>query len=721
LINLRNLLNEVGRRRVARVAVVYAAVAFALLEAADIVIPALGLADWTIRWVIALALLGFPLTLLLAWVYDLTPRGVVRTKPLEEEGIEVRRRAETGRPFVSAVLLLASGAMVAWAAFFAYQWSIGDSLSSSPSGVADLESLDPQRIAVLPFDDLNNTESGEVFANAIHEDILHHLAKIDSLEVISRTTLLQYKDTPMSAGEIGAELNAGSILEGSVRQQGDSIRVVTQLIDARSDRHLWTETFDRGTTNVFQVQSEIAQEIARALQVELTTEDLRELEAVPMVSGEAYEKYADAKAQWELRGNRVNALRAVQLFQEATELDPNFARGFAALSQARMWLFWNFPGAQGQALLAREALDRAIELAPNTVETRLAQGYFFFYGEGDSREALRLFREAEALKPSDADVITAIGLIHRGQGRWEEAVATFERARSLDYGSYNLIYTLGETYLRMRRFGEAERYLQLATTLAPEVTAAHRDLLRAKLASTADTVQARLYLEALPESTPAPVLSLLEADLAYYRGDYQRALDGPDPGRISRTGREIPGALPQTARPQGQGFPTTRLRSEGTRPGLGTVHERLALLYHLMGDEERRDIYADSLRMSSQADLEAATETNGGAVQNRVIARAQAKLGIAYALLGDSFGAVAEGSKAAYRLSIADDAYDGANHLRDLVLIYTLVGAPDQAIQQFQTALSVPSPLTVADLALDPLFAPLRDHPGAAELLAAVQ
>jgi tetratricopeptide (TPR) repeat protein len=386
-----------------------------------------------------------------------------------------------------------------------------------------------------------------------------------------------------------------------------------------------------------------------------------------------------------------------------------------------MWLFWNFPGAQGQAQLAREALDRAIELAPNAVETRLAQGYFYFYGEGDSREALRLFREAESLKPSDADVITAIGLIHRGQGRWEEAVAAFERARSLDYGSHNLIYTLGETYLRMRRFGEAERYLQLATTLAPEVTAAHRDLLRAKLASSADTVQARLYLETLREVTPPQVLSLLEADLAYYRGDYQRALDVPDPERLSPNVAEAPGARFQTARPQGRRFPNTRVRSQGTRPGLGTVHERLALLYHLMGDEERRDLYADSLRMSSQADLEAARETIGGAVQNRVIARAQAKLGIAYALLGESFDAVAEGSKAAYRLSISDDAYDGANHLRDLVLIYTLIGAPDQAIQQFRTALAVPSPLTVADLVLDPLFAPLRDHPGAAELLASVQ
>jgi hypothetical protein len=140
-----------------------------------------------------------------------------------------------------------------------------------------------------------------------------------------------------------------------------------------------------------------------------------------------------------------------------------------------------------------------------------------------------------------------------------------------------------------------------------------------------------------------------------------------------------------------------------------------------MGEDALRDAYADSLRMSSEADLAAARETNRGAVQNRVIAHAHAKLGIAYALLGESFNAVAEGSKAVSRLSVSEDAYDGANHLRDLVLIYTLIGAPDQAIQEFRTALSIPSPLTVMDLLLDPLFAPLRNHPGAAEFLASVK
>lgn len=695
--DLRKLLQEVGRRHVARVAVVYGMVAFGFLEMADIIIPALGWADWTIRWVIALALLGFPVTLILAWVYDLTPRGVIRTKSLEEGEKEGQPRPEAGRPFISAVLLLASGALVAMGAFFTLQWSQTDAdVASSVSGGAELV-MSPQRIAVLPFVDLDESDTGGFFANGIHEDILNHLAKIDGLEVISRTTVLLYRETEKSSQEIGRELDAGSILEGSVRRQDNRIRVVAQLIDTRTEAHLWSETFDTLDTDIFGVQSQIAQEIARALRVELTTEGLQELEVAPVVSGDAYEKYAEGLFEWDLRENRNHAFQAVRLFQEATEIAPNFATAFAALSQARMWLFWNFPGAQDQAQPAREALDRAISLAPNAVETRLAQGYFYFYGQGDTQEALRHFRAAEDLKPSDADVITAIGLILRGQGRWEEALAAFERARTYDYRSYNLIYILGETYLRMRRWVEAERYFQLAATLAPEAMTPHRDLLRIRLASTGDTVAARRYLDGLSESTLGLIRPFLESELAYYRGDLRATL-----------GMQASRSNPAQRRPQ------------AARGGLGRGQERLALVYHLLGEDDLRDLHADSLRMSSQAVLDAAA-ANPGPVQSGVIAQAHAKLGVAYALLGESISAVVEGSTAVSSLSIHDDAYAGADHLRDLVLIYTLIGATDLAVQELQTALSIPSPLTRVELMLDPIFEPLRGHPSFPGLLASIQ
>lgn len=707
LLNLSTLLREAGRRHVARVAVVYAAVAFAVLEAADIVIPALGFQEWTIRWVIALALIGFPVTLVLAWIYDVTPKGVVRTDTLEEEEAAFEDR-KTGRPLVSAALLLFSGALVAMAAFFAFEWSVSTAASSGSMGAPTLlAALNPLRVAVLPFVDLDGTDESGFLANGIHDDVLNHLAKIDTLEVISRTTVLQYRDTEKPAGVIGEELGAGSILEGSVRRIGGRIRVVAQLIDARTDNHIWSDSFDREEADIFRVQTEIAQEIARALQVELTSADLEELEVSVEVTGPAYNRYAEGITQWDLRENRISAFRAAQLFREATELAPDFAQAHAALAQARMWLFWNFPGFQDQAELAREALDRAIELAPNAVETLLAQGFFFFYGRGDSEEALRYFRQAQRLKPSDANVISAIGLILRGQGRWEEALTEFRRARGLDLRSYNLNYILADTYLRMRRFEEAEGAFHLAATLAPELPSVHRDLLRVRLARTLDTVAAREYVEDLPRNLNPMMKEFLKAELAYYRGDFRVALEGrmdPEEGQFRGPG--------------GPESPERVAPNQSRRPNRS--HERVALLYHLMGEEALRDAHADSLRISSQAIL-AEAERNPGPVQTGVIARARAKLGLSYALLGESFQAFKESSIAVSTLPITTDAYEGANHLRDLILTLTLIGEIELAVQNLETALGVPSTLTVADLALDPALAPLRGHPRAQELLESLQ
>jgi TolB-like protein/Tfp pilus assembly protein PilF len=682
LFKLRTILNEVGRRRVARVAIIYAAIAFALLEATDIVIPALEWPEWIIRWVIALAVLGFPLALILAWIYDVTPEGVVRTAPLGEGDREEQAGRKAPRPMVSALLLLASGALLAAGALFTFQWSHGEPGSAWGGDAPEREELNPQRIAVLPFTALDQTDEGGFFANGIHEDILNHLAKIGSLQVISRTTVLQYRESGKSAREIGRELNAGSILEGTVRRVDQRIRVVTQLIDARTDNHIWSETYDREEGDVFQVQSEIAQEIARALRAELSLEEMERLGTAPRVSGEAYDRYAQGLGAWDLRENRVQAVRAAELFQEATELEPGFSRAWAALSGARMWLFWNFPGFQEQAEMAREALDRALALDPDAVETRLALGYFHFYGRGDPQEALRFFGEAAALKPSDANVMNAMGLVLRGQGRWEEALAAFERARTFDPRSFNLNYTLAETYLRMRRFPEAERYFRLAATLAPESSATYRELLKVRLAVRGDTVAGREYLASLSPALPDRVRESLEAELAYYRGDFQRARLGGDP--------------------QGTG---------------ARRHERLALIYHLMGREDLRDLHADSLHLVSLAVLEAA-RANPGPVQAGLMARAHAKLGIAHALLGEEISAWVEGSSAVSLVPLSADAYEGADHMRDLAVVYTLIGEFDLAVQQLETTLSVPSSLNRLDLLLDPVFEPLRRQSGFEALLA---
>jgi tetratricopeptide (TPR) repeat protein len=238
----------------------------------------------------------------------------------------------------------------------------------------------------------------------------------------------------------------------------------------------------------------------------------------------------------------------------------------------------------------------------------------------------------------------------------------------------------------MRRYEDAQSAYDLAARLAPEVPAVHRDGLRVRLVMTGDTVAAREYLEALPRNLNPSIVSLLEADLAYYRGDFQRALGA-------------------------QG-------AQGPRGGRS--HERLAILYHLMGNKALSNAHADSLRAASQAVLDEAA-ANPGPDQTGVKARAHAKLGIAYALLGQGFAALTEGFTAVSSLPVTVDAYEGGNHLWDLALAMTLMGETELALEQIETALSIPSPLTRADLVLDPVFRPLRDDPRFQELLGTVR
>jgi tetratricopeptide (TPR) repeat protein len=334
-----------------------------------------------------------------------------------------------------------------------------------------------------------------------------------------------------------------------------------------------------------------------------------------------------------------------------------------------MWLFWNFPGFQDQAEMAREALDQALTLDPEAVETRLALGYFHFYGRGDPQQALRYFTEAEALKPSDANVMNAIGLVLRGQGRWEEALAAFERARTFDPRSYNLNYTLAETSSRCG--GSVRRSAIFAS--------------------------------------PPPWLRRLPPPI----GSFSRCTW---PSGVTRWRTGVPGEPFPHPLPQGSGVPGGRagllppgLRPSspgGGSPGHGGAQARAAgphLPPHGPGGSPGppRRLLAHELHGGPGRG-----PGQPGPVQAGVMARAHAKLGIAYALLGEDINAWMEGSSAVSLVPLSADAYEGADHMRDLAVVYTLIGELDLAVQQLEAALSVPSPLNRLDLLLDPVFDP---------------
>jgi TolB-like protein/Flp pilus assembly protein TadD len=654
---LRELLRELRRRRVFRVAVVYAAGVFAILQAADIVVPALGLSETVVRGLVIFSLLGFPITMVVAWVYDLTPAGIIRTAP-EGEASEIDPRVSAvARTLLVAITVL----MVAGAGILAVRWSGED---------PTVGSLDTRRVAVLPFRDMNATDSTGFFTQGLHDDIITQLSKVSALTVISRTSVMEYEGSTAPIREIAGQLQAGTILEGSVRQAGGRIRVDTRLIDAATDATIWVESYERDREDIFAIQSEIAQQIALALEAELSPEERARIAAVPTSSQAAYEAYQLGEQHFDRRDNQADALASVEYFQEAASLDPEFSQAFSALSRARMWLYWNWPGYGDQLEGAVEALARADELDPQSEETQLAHGYVLFYGQGDLTRALEHFNLARQLRPSDARSIAAIGLIQERRGAWDQAISSFGEALENDPRSFSLTLTMAEALTRMRRFDEASRYLDRAVSLQPSVMEPYIRRVLLPIAAAGDTVGARTELEAYRDRLTPQATARLEGTLAFYRGDLSGAAE--------------------------------RLESMEPRD-----HRMLGLVYHAMGRLDQAETEGAALYETAEASLQS-LERSGLGQQPGLQARLRSELAVAEALRGRRLRAFREGLAAVETVPLSRDAVDGADHLVSLGTALALVGEHGDAIDRLTQALDVPSGLTRSRLLLDPTFADLR-------------
>lgn len=664
---LRTLLEELRRRHVVQVALVYLAGGFGVLQGADIVFPVLGIPEWGFRLLVLLTLLLFPVALVLAWAYDLTPSGIVRVGDAEVEGVAVAPR-QVVRSARWGLAVFTVG-MLAGAGWLSFRWAV--------SGAEALPPLNPKAVAVLPFEDLNRSDSTAFFASGIHEDVITHLSRIRDLTVISRTSVLSYAGAELPVREIARELGVGTILEGTVRRAGDRIRVVAQLIDARTDTHIWSGTFDRELSDIFTLQTEIAEQIAQALEAELTADERARIERAPTENLEAYSAYLQGRIHWDRRDDRDEAIRAVEAYQRAVDLDPSFAVSWAALARARMWLFWSWPGYAGEAAAAAGDLERARELAPDAAETRLAEGYLDFHGQGDQEQALARFREVERLRPSDAEAITAVGMVHLRRGEWEAAASAFNRALGLDPRSYTLALALGQLHARMRQPDEAARYLDQALALAPELPGRHAHPLRLLLSGKGDTVAARALVQGAAPRMEPTWRARLGAEVALYRGDPMAAQE---------------------------------LLEEGAPHDL----ETLAVVRHLAGDEEgAREAAGRLAELARQVIGEGA---GTGPVQTAVVARAHGQLGVAEAILGNRVQAVRQGATAVALVPVTEDAWSGTDHVLSLARIYALIGEEEAALDRLEELLRVPSPLTVHDLRLDPLWRPLDANPRMEEL-----
>ncbi len=648
---MTSFFEEAKRRKVYRVAAAYIIAAGGIIQLASAAFPAWELPNWALRLVIVLLLIGFPIALILAWAYDITAQGV-RATPTAAGPRSHRRR--------NIVMLVLTGVAVSAAAGFFL-------LPRVSAHKCD------KSIAVLPFENLSDEKENAYFADGIQDDVLTNLSKIGDLKVISRTSVMPYRGKGSNVREIGKALGVSAILEGSVRRMGNRVRVNVQLINADTDEHMWAEDYDRDLTDVFAIQTDLAQQIVRELQAKLSPMEKAQIERRPTQNGEAYLAFVQAHdlstRPDKFRGDIENA---EQLFERATKLDPNFAEAFAGLAWIDNWMYHTFDPTAARKEKARAAAEEALRLQPNLPEAHLALGFYYYYCERDYQNALREFAIAKLSLPNSAEVYMAIGSIERRQGKWAQSTGNFEKAVSLSPRDSFILVNLADNYRANKNFETADKILGRAIEAAP------------------NSLSARAAKAMLPLDWKGD-LSMMEKDLADMP-------PGVDPEGLVTFGRVQLLMLQRK-------FPEALAVLKQLSPDLSHDSKPREFLegaiYTFLNDREKaRSAFEHARPIAEQSLREAPNDAFRHALLGQILAG-----------LGEKEAAISEGKRAVNLLPESQDALEGPKATLELAKIYTWTGETDQALFLLDHSLSTPSGITVSSLKLDPVWDPLRSDP----------
>jgi TolB-like protein/Tfp pilus assembly protein PilF len=432
-----SLFNELKRRNVFRVGIAYLITGWLVMQIGEVMAPALRLPDWVLSTLAFFLILGFPLVLIFAWAFELTPEGLKREKDVDRSQ---SMTPATGRKLDRAIIVV----LVLAVAFLLAERFMAVPNGESPTTaqvepiaetMTDRTETDERKlVAVLPFQNMSASEENAFFASGVHEDILTYLSRISELRVNSRTSVLQYADTPLNMKDIAKELGARYIVEGSVRRAGNQVRVTAQLIDANTDEHLWAENFDRELTDIFAIQTAIAEEIVAQLEAELSPKEADMLASRPTDSIEAYDLFL--KARLALQDTEVQSTlddTAVRLLEQAVEIDPGYAQAWALLAVAHGDYYWyRIDPSITRLERMKQALDRAFELQPDLPEARLALARYYYSGFYDYPKALEQLQILRGITPNEPLVHFHMGLTLRRLGRYDEAIESLLQATRLD-------------------------------------------------------------------------------------------------------------------------------------------------------------------------------------------------------------------------------------------------------------------------------------------------
>ena len=647
---------EVKRRKVYRVAAAYVVVAGGVIQLASAVFPAWELPSWALRLVIIALLIGFPISLILAWALEVTPEGIRQT-PLPPAAPRRRR---------NIVALIAVGVIVSAAAgFFLLPRASARKVDKS--------------IAVLPFENFSDDKENAFFADGIQDDILTNLSKIGDLKVISRTSVMPYRGKDKNLREIGKALGVSAILEGSVRKAGNRVRVNVQLINAANDEHIWSDVYDRDLTDVFAIQTDLAKKIAQELHAKLSPTEKAQITRKPTENSEAYLAFVEAHNLHHEVEDLPKLKQAEQLYERALQLDPNFALAAASFSRLESWIFHTFEPTAARREKSRALADRALRLQPDLPEGHLALGFSLYYIDRDFVRALAEFALAKNGLPNDAEVYLAIGAIQRRQGKWEESNANLEKAASLSPNEGWPLQNLAMNYHMQRNFEAANRTVDRALKLSPESLGLWSIKAELEIGEKGTFEIAERGTKSVASRTlnedERTKLTIGIAQMRLVQRRYAEALQ-----------------LAESIREEAVANDTEALMG---KYGLTGIAKKL------LGDEAgAREAFLKAKGFAEKYLSEAPDEP-----------KRHSRLAECMAWLGEKEGAIAEAKRATELLPESADAFEGPGYTKSLAEIYVLTGEYDKALELLDGLLARPGPLTVAQLKVSPLWDPLRQDP----------
>jgi TolB-like protein/DNA-binding winged helix-turn-helix (wHTH) protein/tetratricopeptide (TPR) repeat protein len=578
----------------------------------------------------------------------------------------LRRVSPTRWRVAVAVAVVAAGAVAAWLTF-AHRVPVPQTSTQRNT-----------RIVVLPFVNLGSPEDN-YFAAGITDEIMGRLTSVPGIATISRDSADHYANSGKTHREIGRELGVDYILDGTVqwdRGPGRTghVRIAPRLTRVPDDTQVWANTYDRVIQDIFSVQSEIARAVIAEVGIALRQPE-RDVESRPTRNIDAYQAFLRGTYHSASVYRPEESLRlALQMFERAVQLDPGFAAAWAEIGRVRAMMYLDgFDRSEGSRTTARQALDRALTLAPDSPRVRFDLGLYYYWFDHDYRRAHDEFARAKKTRGDWAEIRVAEAYVLRRQGHWEEALRELERAAELDPRGWGVAREQGVTCLYLRRYAEAERHLRSAIALAPDEQELYGILAETYWWGIGDLAKARATLEAIPQMGEAwPTYWWYWQGL--YEGNWQDALDHTLASRVDRIG--------------------TAMEWVSKDLLLARVYGLLNRAADARAAYQRERVRIERLLVATPADF-----------------ALHAALGLCLAGLGQKAEAIREGRRAVTLLPIGTDAVHGLGPLTTLAEIYTLVGEPGLACEQLDVLLAIPSRISVQVLQLDPRWAPLRAHP----------